>query len=149
MHHRTRRYARLTVALGVVGIVAACGDTDEDLPAFDSLESAYQAVDDAVDCAEDASDPPTKILESDGPTGESVMCTNTVEVLWFETQDARDDVYDLLAGAAGPTGAVYFAVGRNWFVADVSEVAVGAAPEREMDMEGLAEVLGAQYTVEQ
>ena len=93
MHHRTRGCARLTVALGVVGVVAACGDTDENLPAFDSLESVYQAVDDAVDCAEDAPDPPTKILESDRPTGKSVMCTDTVEVLWFETQKALSAQY--------------------------------------------------------
>lgn len=77
------------------------------------------------------------------------MCTNTVEVLWFESQEAREKVYELIASAAGSAGAVYFAEGRNWFVADVSEVAMGAVPERKLNLEELAENLDAQYTMEQ
>jgi len=43
---------------------------------------------------------------------------------------------------------VYFAEGRNWFVADGAEVMVGAVPERAIDMEQLADALDARYTVE-
>jgi hypothetical protein len=58
------------------------------------------------------------------------MCTSTVEVLWFDDDEARQDVYDLLADTGGAGGSVYFAEGRNWFVTDGAEVMVGAAPER-------------------
>lgn len=77
------------------------------------------------------------------------MCTNTVEVLWFESEDTRNDVYELLASAAGSGGSVYFVEGKNWLVADVSEVQVGSTPEKNVDMENLAEQLNGKYTVEQ
>lgn len=149
MNHRTRRCAFVMVALGLAVTVAACGDDTDQLPAYESLEATYQAVDEVVDCSEEAPAPPEKRLPSGGPTGESLMCTNTVEVLWFDTAEARDDVYGLLASAAGSAGSVYFVEGRNWFVADFSEVGVGTVPERTIDMEGLAHALGARYTAEQ
>lgn len=148
MNHRRRRWAFVMMALGLAGTVAACGDNTEQLPAYESLAATYQAVDEVVDCSDDAPAPPEKRLPSGGPTGESLMCTNTVEVLWFDTAGARDDVYDLLASAAGSAGSVYFVEGRNWFVADFSEVGVGAVPKRTIDMEDLARALGARYTVE-
>ncbi|WP_345311869.1 hypothetical protein [Kocuria gwangalliensis] len=149
MKHRARKYTSLMAALGLAGVVAGCSSDTEDLPAFDSLNATYQAVDEVVDCSEDVSEPPVKSPGSGTDAGESELCTNTVEVLWFDNDEARDDVYELLASAAGSAGAVYFVEGRNWFVADYSEVQAGSVPEREIDMEQLAEVLDAQYTVEQ
>ncbi|MEX5270239.1 hypothetical protein [Kocuria sabuli] len=43
---------------------------------------------------------------------------------------------------------MYFVEGRSWFVADGTEVMVGAVPERSIDMEQLADALDARYTVE-
>jgi hypothetical protein len=43
---------------------------------------------------------------------------------------------------------VYLAEDRNWFVADASKVMVKTVPERTIDMDQLAEALGARYTVE-
>ena len=76
------------------------------------------------------------------------MCTSTVEVLWFDSDEARQDVYDLLADTTGGGDSVYLAEGRNWFVADGAEVMVGAVPELTIDMERLSDALGARYTVE-
>lgn len=148
MNLRTKKYASLIAALGLVGAVAGCGEDTDELPAFDSLEATYQAVDEVVDCSDDAPEPAGKRTTSGGPTGESVMCTSTVEVLWFDSDEARQDVYDLLAETAGDGDSVYFVEGRNWFVADGAEVMVGAVPERSIDMEQLAEALGARYTVD-
>lgn len=148
MNHRTKKYASLIAALGLTGALAGCSADTDELPAFDSLESTYQAVDEVVDCSDDAPEPADKRTASGGPTGESVMCTSTVEVLWFDSDEARQDVYDLLADTAGDGGSVYFAEGRNWFVADGANVMVGAVPERTIDVEQLAEALGARYTVE-
>jgi hypothetical protein len=97
------------------------------LPEFTSLDDAYQAVDAVLDCADDAPVPPAKLPPPSGPTGEAVMRTETVEVLWSETQEGYDNVYDLYAGAA-ESGSVYFVEGRNW-------------------LEGLAENVDAKYTV--
>ena len=149
MSHRTRSYASLLVVLGLVGVAAGCGESTDGLPAFDSLEATFQAVDDVVGCSENAPEPAVKLPGSGQPTGESVMCTSTVEVLWFDGEETREDVYELLADTAGAAGSVYFVEGRNWFVADGAEVMVGAAPERTVDMEQLADALDARYTVEQ
>jgi hypothetical protein len=149
MNHRTRSYGPLIVALGLAGAGAGCGDGTGDLPAFDSLEATYQAVDEIVDCSADAPEPAVKFPGSGKDTGESVMCTSTVEVLWFDNEEAREEVYELLADTAGAAGSVYFVEGRNWFVVDGAEVMVGAVPERRIDMEQLADAMDARYTVEQ
>lgn len=139
----------MLMALGLVGAVAGCGGGPDELPAFGSLEATYQAVDEVVDCSDDAPEPAVKLPGSGEPTGESVMCTSTVEVLWFDSDEARENVYDLLADTAGAAGSVYFVEGNNWFVVDGAEVMVGAVPERRIDMEQLADALDARYTVEQ
>jgi hypothetical protein len=151
----TRRGQRLSLvaAFGLLGLVTACGTASgagEELPEFTSLDDTYQAVDAVLRCAEDAGDPPTKFPPSGGPTGEAVMCTDTVEVLWFDTQEAYDNIYGLYADTANGSGSVYFVEGRNWFVVDVAEVALGAPePVSLADLEGLAQNLDAKYTVKQ
>ncbi len=147
-NHRTKKYASSMTVLGLVGAVAGCYEDTDELPVFDSLEATYQAVDEIVGCSDDAPGPADERTASGGPTGESVMCTSTVEVLWFDSDETRQDVYDLLADTAGAGGSVHFAEGRNWFVADGAEVMVGAAPGRSIDKEQLAEALDARYTVE-
>jgi hypothetical protein len=141
----------LVAVLGLVGIVSACGSegaAGQELPEFASLDDAYQAVDAVLGCAADVGDPPTKHPLSGGPTGESVLCTKTVEVLWFDGQEAYDNVYALYAAAAGNPGSVYLVEGQNWFVADVAEVAIGVEdPQRNLKLEDLAENLGAKYAV--
>lgn len=116
---------------------------------FRSLDATYQAVDDVVNCSDDVGDSPVMSGESGRLRVDSVKCTSTVLVLWFKNEENRAETYELMAGAAGSAGSVYFAEGQNWFVVDGSEVAIGAAPERKVDLETLAEKLDAQYTVEQ
>ena len=145
MNHRTRQYASLVMACGLMGAVSSCGDSTDELPAFDSLEATYQAVDEVVDCSDDPPQPTLKVPKSGGPTGASMMCTNTVEVLWFNSDEARANVYDLFANAGN---TVYMAEGSNWFVVDASKIMVETVPERTIDMEQLAEALEARYTVE-
>ena len=78
MNHRTRQYASLVMACGLMGAVSSCGDSTDELPAFDSLEATYHAVDEVVDCSDDPPEPTLKVPKSGGPTGASMMCTNTV-----------------------------------------------------------------------
>ena len=151
MKKRPERYLPLALMLGLLGVTTACGSASgaaAELPEFASLDDTYKAVDAVLGCADDVEDPPTKIPPSGGPTGESVMCTPTVEVLWFDSQESYESIYELFAATPNGNTAIYFVEGRNWFVADVAEVALGApAPPRLADLEGLAENLGARYTV--
>ena len=146
MNHRIRQYAFLVMACGLMGAVSGCGDNTDELPAFDSLEATYRAVDEVVDCSGDPPEPTLKVPKSGGPTGESMMCTNTVEVLWFDSDEARANVYDLFANAGN---TVYMVEGRNWFVVDASKIMVETVSERTIDMEQLADALEARYTVGQ
>lgn len=135
--------------LGLLGAATACGaasGADQELPEFASLDDSYQAVDAVLDCADDAGEP--LFIDSPGPTGEAMRCTETVEVLWFDSQEAYDNVYELFSTAAGNPGSVYFVEGQNWLVVDIAEVAVGAEGlQRNTNLEALAEHLGAKYTV--
>jgi hypothetical protein len=149
---RAERHLPLVAVLGLLGALTACGSasgTGQDLPEFSSLEDAYEAVDAVLACADDVGDPPTKHPLSGGPTGESVLCTKTVEVLWFDSQDAYDNVHEMYVATAGNPGSVYLVEGHNWFVADVAEVALGVKDrQRNTDLEALAEHLGAKYAVQ-
>ncbi|MBG6192496.1 hypothetical protein IWX64_003470 [Arthrobacter sp. CAN_A212] len=77
---------------------------------------------------------------------ESVKCTQTAEIFYFTSQDARDDAYNLMAGTAETGGSVYFAEGRNWFVVDYSEVGLGATDPETLDLSVLSEPLGTRFT---
>ena len=149
MGKRARQLLSLATVLGLLGLITACGSTsgaDLELPEFASLDDSYQAVDAVLDCADDAGEP--LFIDSPGPTGEAMRCTETVEVFWFDSQEAYDNVYELFSVAAGNPGSVYFVEGQNWFVVDFADVAVGApVPPSLADLEALAENLGAKYTV--
>lgn len=144
---------RVAVAAGfltlLVGACSACGTEQPSapgLPSYSSLEDARQAVAGQLDCRENPP-APTAVMGADGqiPT-ESVKCTQTVEIFYFESLDARDNAYLLMAGAAESDGSVYFAEGRNWFVVDYSEVGVGTTVPEPLDLSALSEPLGTRFT---
>ena len=126
---------------------AACSRGEEALPAFGSLNDAYDAVDSAVNCDANPPAPTEKVLDPPGPTGESRMCTNTVEVLWFDSSSSQQKVFDMLSSIGKPGNPVEFATGQNWFVADYSAVPDGPTPDRDVDMRDLAQKLNAHYLV--
>ncbi|MBP3044805.1 hypothetical protein KKR91_01555 [Arthrobacter jiangjiafuii] len=137
----------------LVGACSACAaesaathDSPDDLPSVSSLEEARQAVSGQLECLDD---PPasTAVMGDAGQIpAESVKCTQTVEIFYFDSLDARDEAYALMAGAAQPDGSVYFAEGRNWFVVDYSEVGVGTTAPEPMDLSVLSEPLGTRFT---
>ena len=133
---------------GMCSGCAADEPSRTNLPSYNSLEDARQAVTEHLDCREDPPGP-TAVMGSNGrvPT-ESVKCTQTVEIFYFESQDARDETYALMSSAAESKGSVYFAEGENWFVVDYSEVGVGdgTTDPEPMDLSGLSEPLGTRFT---
>lgn len=132
---------------GVVGclLMVSSGKTQDSLPEFESLNDVYQMVSQNASCPGSDSEPPTKILPGGVPPGESKMCANGVEVIWFESLESKEWVQNLLGDAAGSGGSVRFVEGANWLVADYSEVQVGATPNAQINMKQLAERLDAEY----
>lgn len=147
------RGKRIVSAIGPVlllmgagtGCAAGQAPVDE-LPSYSSLEDARQAVFDHLECREELLGS-TVVFGSDGPMStESVKCTPTVELFYFDSQEARTDTYAVMADAAESGGSVYFAEGRNWFVVDYSEVEVGSANPVPIDLSVLSESLGTRFT---
>ncbi|CEA06904.1 hypothetical protein BN1051_00208 [Arthrobacter saudimassiliensis] len=146
---KNRGAANLGALILLIGAGTACtadAPSTEDLPSYNSLEAARQAVSGQLDCQEDPP-PPTEVMGSNGQLpAESVKCTRTVEIFYFESPEARDEAYTLMSNAAGSEGSVYFAEGRNWFVVDYSEVGVGGGDPEPLDLSALSEPLGTRFT---
>ncbi|WP_334684324.1 hypothetical protein [Arthrobacter sp. CAN_A6] len=136
----------LALLVGVCSACTATGPSIDGLPSYSSLEDARQAVAGHLDCEEDPP-LPTAVMGDEGqiPT-ESVKCTQSVEIFYFESPEARDDAYAVMADAAGSDGSVYFAEGRNWFVVDYSDVGVGTVDPEPLDLSALSDPLGTRYT---
>ena len=136
----------LTLLVGACSAGTPAEPSTDGLPSYASLEETRQAVSGQLDCREDPP-PPTAVMGSNGRIpAESVKCTQTVEIFHFDTPDARDEAYTLMAGAGESEGSVYFAEGKNWFVVDYSEVGVGSADPEPLDLSALSEPLGTRFT---
>ncbi len=142
---------RIVVAAGSLALLASAACSAEEqsldaLPSYNSLDDVRQAVSDHLECQDDPPSP-TDVMGDHGqiPT-ESLKCTLSVEIFHFESPDARNETYALLASTADDDGSVYFVEGRNWFVVDYAEAAVGGADSRPTDLAALAEALGARYS---
>lgn len=146
---RNRIYvATISLAL-IVGTCTACtmeSPSTNGLPSISSLEDGRETVSDHLDCLGDPP-PATTVMGDDGPIpAESVKCTQTAEIFYFQSQEARDAAYNLLADTAETGGSVYFAEGFNWFVVDYSEVALGNTDPETLDLSVLSEPLGTRFS---
>ncbi|WP_223286307.1 hypothetical protein [Kocuria atrinae] len=148
MNHLVKKRSLLASAAGLLFIATSCTPT-EALPAYDSMDDVYRAVDGHVGCADHVHGPPVEILNAAQPTGESRMCTNSVEILWFKAAETHQEARSMAASAADPSGSVHIVEGANWFVIDLSEVQHRSFPDREIDMKELAAALNARYSIEQ
>ncbi|MFL0503888.1 hypothetical protein AABM36_04210 [Kocuria sp. KSNUG] len=143
-----RKIATLVLVVLLSAGTTACSRDEDGLPEYASLNDAYGAVDAVVNCDTNPPAPTEKVLHPPGPTGESRMCTDTLEVLWFDSKTDRDKVFDLLASAAGLAGSVSFVKGRNWLVSDYSDLDTGVTKQRSVDMEAVARSLHGQFVRE-
>jgi hypothetical protein len=133
----------------VIGTCSACtaaAGAPAELPEFDSLQTAFEAVDKNIGCL-DGVDGSTSVYDGVGLLNtESTKCTETVEVFYFEAAGDREHVVTTLSAAAEGDGSMQFVEGKNWFVVDYSEVAAGSSPDGSRDLADLAEMLGAEFT---
>lgn len=133
--------------LGVltIGACVACSpaDTSTSLPSYDSLEGTHQAVDELIDCMNEAPDSTRVYNESILVPTNSIKCTESVEIFHFRSDELKNETYSILAEAEG---TVRFAVGQNWFVVDYSDVATSGEDSDSFDLADLAEKLDARYS---
>ncbi len=140
----------LSTGAVLIGACSACtaaagAGAPAELPKFASLQQAVDAVDEQIGCLDEVGRP-TSVHDAAGlVTTESVKCTETVEVFHFDRPEELDHVVTTLSAAAEADGSMQFVEGRNWFVVDFTEVAVGAPPDGTRDLAGLAEALGADF----
>ncbi len=147
MYSLVKKRMILAAATGTLLIATSCTHS-EALPAYDSLGDAYQAVDSHVGCEEQAHEQPVTILNASHPMGESRMCTDSVEILWFKASETHQEARSVAASAADPSGSVHIVEGANWFVVDLAEVQQRSLPGPRIDMKDLADALDAKYSVE-
>ncbi len=133
------------VALGACSACAAASGAPAELPEFPSLHAVFDAVDEQVDCLDEAGDPTTVHDAAGLVATESIKCTESVEVFYFEHADDLEHVLTTLSAAAEADGSMRFAEGGNWFVVDFTEVAAGGSSDGSRDLAGLAEALGAEF----
>jgi hypothetical protein len=141
--------AVLSICAIIIGACSACtaaSGAPTELPEFDSLHTAFEAVDKNVGCVDGVNGATSVYDNVDKLNTESTKCTDTVEVFYCETAKDREHVVTTLSVAAEGDGSMQFVEGKNWFVVDYSEVAVGSSPDGSRDLAGLAEKLEAEFT---
>jgi hypothetical protein len=137
----------IVVVLAGIGLTTGCSNQDQaagkDLSSFSSMEEAYAAVDEVLDCESSPSGDP--VVPSDGGqlTSEQRLCAENVQVDLYPNENAVQKGYAIWSESE--QGEVQIVRGRNWMVVDVTGVA--AEEPTAWDIEGLANELNGEYSV--
>ena len=114
------------------------------LPAFDSIDEAYNAVDTVLECEDNpVGDPIVPMGDGVPLTSEQRLCFENVQVDLYSDEESLQQSFDIWADSH--QGEVHLVRGRNWLVVDVTGVATGERTTR--DLKHLAEELDGQYAV--
>lgn len=142
---RTIRMAA-AIALGSAMALSGCGQqtAGPNLPAFATIDDAYDAIDAVLGCEPDPAGLPI-VPMGDGVelTSDQKLCAEHLQIDLYPDGEFLQQSYDIWANSH--QGAVHLVRGGNWMIVDVSEVAVGEPPS--WDLEALAEELGGQHLV--
>jgi hypothetical protein len=143
-----QRFIGLAVVVLVgIGVTTGCSDQNrsagKNLAAFGSMDDAYAAVDDVLDC--DPTPIGDPIVPADGGqlTSEQRLCAENVQIDLYPDQNTLQKGYDIWSESE--QGEVHIVRGSNWMVVDVT----GAAADESTawDIEGLADKLHGEYSV--
>jgi hypothetical protein len=140
----------LGVAVAAVlasGLLAGCSAQaqagSEDLPAFGSMDEAYAAVDEVLECESDPVGDPIVPADGSALTSEQRLCSENVQIDLYPDEDSLQEGFEIWSGSH--QGEVQLVRGSNWMVVDVTDVATGEPTT--WDIKGLAEKLNGEYTV--
>jgi hypothetical protein len=146
---KRRRLLDIAVVTFLVGVpLTGCGvqaqPGGENLHAFSSMDEAYTAVDDILDCESDSAGEPI-VPMGDGIklTSAQKLCFENVQIDLYADEDALRESYQILSDSN--QGKVHLVHGKNWMVVDVSEMATGQPSKR--NIERLAKELNGEYAV--
>ncbi|MDR6507249.1 hypothetical protein [Arthrobacter oryzae] len=136
--------ATFLVAVPLTGCGAQDQPRDENQQGFSSIDEAYTAVDDILDCESDPVGEPV-VPMGDGVrlTSAQKLCFENVQVDLYADQDALRESYRILSDSN--QGKVHVVHGKNWMVVDVSELATGQPSPR--NIERLAKELSGEYAI--
>ena len=144
-----KRRRSLCAAAGTVltvGFLAGCGTPGQagtdPLPAFDSMDEAYAAVDAVLGCDADPVGEPIVPADGSALTSDQRLCSEHVQIDLYSDEDSLERAFEIWRGSN--QGEVQLAHGSNWMVVDVTDVATGESTT--WDIEGLAEELEGEYS---
>ncbi|WP_461163536.1 hypothetical protein [Arthrobacter sp. R4-81] len=132
------------VAVALTGCAAQAQTPGENLQAFSSIDEAYAAVDELLDCTPDPVGEPIVPMGDGVPlTSAQTLCFENVQIDVYTDQKALQESYRMLSDSH--QGKVHLVHGKNWMVVDLSEMATGQPSTR--DIEHLAKELNGLYAV--
>ena len=129
-------------SLGVEGQQSAAPPSSAvtQLKEFGSIDDARRAVSEVICCEEKPKTDPIINPELAGYSAEYAVCSNRVQVEWFQSEDARKAGYEVYADSIQPLSLVE---GKNWLVVDLSEGL--QEPPSGKDLKRLAQELGGDF----
>lgn len=136
--------AAFLAAITLGGCVAQEQPQGENLQGFSSMDDAYTAVDDILDCEPDPVGEPI-VPMGDGVrlTSAQKLCFANVQVDLYSGQKALGESYRMLSDSN--QGKIHLVYGKNWMVVDFTEMAVGQPSTR--DIERLVKELNGEYAI--
>lgn len=151
---RQQLLLRAAALLGIAVLFTGCtsqeqpGNEDapassEDLPAFESLDEAYAAVDKSLGCESDPAGEPIVPMSDGQLTSEQRLCAEHVQVDMYPSSDRLQQSLDMYAETT--QGELQLVRGENWMVLDTTVLA--ADEPTSWDFEKLAEDLSGEYIV--
>lgn len=143
-----RRFSGVAaVAVLATGLLAGCSaqaqEDSEDLPAFGSMDEAYAAVDEVLECESDPAGYPIVPADGSALTSEQRLCSENVQIDMYLHEDSLQQAFEMWSESH--QGEVRLVRGSNWMVVDMTDVVTGEPTT--WDIEGLAEKLNGEYTV--
>lgn len=136
--------ATFLLAGTLTGCAAQGHSTGENLQTFSSIDEAYTAVDDILGCESDPAGDPIGPMGNGGLlTSAQKLCFENVQLDLYPDQNALQESYRMLSDSN--QGKVPLVHGKNWMVADFSQIATGQPSTS--NIQRLAKELNGEYSV--
>ncbi|MFK0038481.1 hypothetical protein ACIQTW_01410 [Paenarthrobacter sp. NPDC090517] len=136
----------IAITILVVPLTGCAGQqsASKDLPTFSSIDEAYAAVDEILECDSEAAGNPVVPMGDGGRLASAQrVCSANVQIDLYPNPGALDESYQTWADSS--QGKIPLVRGANWMVVDLSRIAGGQSST--MDLQGLADKLSGVYAV--
>jgi len=137
----------IAISLLAVSLTGCAGQqpASKDLQSFSSMDEAYAAVDEILECDSAAAGNPVVPMSDGGRlTSAQRLCSEYVQIDLYPNQGALEEGYQTWTDSS--QGQIPLVRGTNWMVVDLSNIA-GGGQSSTMDLQGLADKLKGEYAV--